>query len=361
MTVEERGGAVATFIGANIEELRDLASTFDANGQALERTARDLTARVATSSWVGADQQRFTDDWHSRLRVTLLGASSSLLSTAHLLRQNAAEQEAASGVGGSIQSPVFARGDSDKPGNPDLYGDLTGKVYWPDEINTDPATIHDFYVKQGQVGDCWFLAALGAVAKQNPEFLSEQMKQNDDGTWTVTFYDDGKPVEITVNPHSPENAAGDYHGDPNWATIYEKAAAEFFGGDYEDLDRDTSDRAFEAITGNSSESRGELSLSEIQDALRDGPVALGTEAAEDDWLFFFDKVDEAQIVPNHAYIVDNVQMREGEDGVEQLMIHIINPWGPGGELDGQSKWGEQWITEEQYHDNFDSVYTGTVG
>jgi hypothetical protein len=358
--VGERGGAVATFIGANVEELRDLASTFDANGQALERTARDLTARVTTSSWVGSDQQRFIDDWHSRLRMTLLGASSSLLSTAHLLRQNAAEQEAASGVGGSIQSPVFAQGDSDKPGNPDGYGDMGERVDWPDSINTSPATISKFFVAQGQVGDCWFLAALGAVAKQNPEFLSEQMQQNDDGTWTVTFYDDGKPVEITVNPHSPDGSAGNYSGEPNWATIYEKAAAEFFGGDYEDLDNDTSDRAFEAITGNSSDSRGELSISEIQDALENGPVALGTEAGDGDF-FLFDKVDEAQIVPNHAYIVDDVAMREGDDGVEQLMIHVINPWGPGGSLDGQSKWGDQWLTEEQYHDNFDSVYTGTVG
>jgi uncharacterized protein YukE len=351
---------VAAFIGANVEELRELAATFDANGQALENTARDLTQRVATSTWEGADQQRFVDDWHSRLRVTLLGACSSLQVTAQLLRQNAAEQEAASGAGGSIQSAVFARGDSDKPGDPDGYGELTGKVVWPDSIPTDMATIHDFYVSQGQVGDCWFLAALGAIAMQNPEFLSEQMKQNDDGTWTVTFYDDGKPVEITVNPWSPNNTAGNYSGKPNWATIYEKAAAEFFGGDYIDLKSDTSDRAFEAITGNESQNRGEISISEIQDALADGPVALGTETSEDDW-FFFDKIDEVQIVPNHAYVVDQVEVREDDNGVEQLMIHIINPWGPGGELDGQSKWGEQWITEDQYHDNFDSVYTGTVG
>ena len=353
---------MATFIGANVEELRELASTFDANGQALESTARDLTARVATSSWEGADQQRFVDDWHSRLRVTLLNASSSLQGTAHLLRQNAAEQEEASGVGGSIQSPVFARGDSDKPGDPEAYGDDMGPVEdWPAHIDTSADTIGDFRVSQGQVGDCWFLAALGAVASQDPEFLSEHIRENDDGTYTVTFYDDGEPVEITVNPNSPANSAGNYGGEPNWATIYEKAAAEFFGGDYEDINSDTSDRAFEAITGNSSDSHGELSLTEIQDALADGPVALGTETSQDDW-FFLDKVDEEQIVPNHAYVVTEVAMHENADGDEELMIHVVNPWGPGKtDEHGQSKWGDQWLTEEQYRENFDSVYTGTVG
>jgi len=256
-------------------------------------------------------------------------------------------------------------GLSDKPGDPDAFGDNMGDLEdWPDTIDTSPEIIESFYVQQGQVGDCWFLAALGGVARENPEFLSEQMVQNEDGTWTVTFYDDGEPVEITVNPTSYENAVGDYGGNVNWATIYEKAAAEFFGGDYGDIDGDFPDRALEAITGNDASSIGDVGLSEIQDALANGPVAVASEAAPGSFQsWFMGGVDDNAIVPGHAYIVNDVAMHVNPaTGEEELMIQLVNPWGPGltGE-DGHSKWGEQWLTEDEYNDNFRDVYAGTVG
>ena len=64
--------------------------------------------------------------------------------------------------------------------------------------------------------------------------------------------------------------------------------------------------------------------------------------------------DRVRIVPNHAYVVTEVKEVDGE-----LKIHVVNPWGPGGGmLDGEQKVGDLWLTEQEYKENFDSVYTG---
>ena len=61
-------------------------------------------------------------------------------------------------------------------------------------------------------------------------------------------------------------------------------------------------------------------------------------------------MNDNSIVPNHAYVVTEVKEVDGE-----LKIHVVNPWGPGGSGD---KVGDVWLTEQEYRENFDSVYTG---
>lgn len=42
-------------------------------------------------------------------------------------------------------------------------------------------------IRQGMVGDCYFLAALGSVVATNPQIVPRIIKAHDDGTFTVTF------------------------------------------------------------------------------------------------------------------------------------------------------------------------------
>ena len=140
-------------------------------------------------------------------------------------------------------------------------------------------------------------------------------------------------------------------GDPSWASVYEKAAAEYWGGSYEDLVMGYSSDAFAAITGATPSTTGEGNLADLKERLADGPVALGTED-EPSWRPFRDEVDDSRVVPNHAYIVDKVEERDGE-----LKVHVINPWGPGEhKQDDGKKVGDMWLTEKQYKQNFDTVY-----
>jgi hypothetical protein len=157
-------------------------------------------------------------------------------------------------------------------------------------------------------------------------------------------------VEITVEASSIKEAARDPLGQANFATIYEKAAAEFFGGNYSDIEGDDPQRALEAITGKDARTDGELSFREVQERLDKGPVVATTESGGD-WNPFTTNdgdVDNEQIVANHAYIVTEIK-----DG----RVHLINPWGPdgGGASDGHFKVGDIWLTEEEYRENFSFI------
>lgn len=43
-------------------------------------------------------------------------------------------------------------------------------------------------VSQGELGDCYFLAALSGIVATNPQFIKQMMRDNEDGTVTVRFY-----------------------------------------------------------------------------------------------------------------------------------------------------------------------------
>lgn len=97
---------------------------------------------------------------------------------------------------------------------------------------------HPSDILQGALGDCYLLASLAAVAQENPEVLENMIRTNDNGTYTVTFYDDGEPVEITVTSDLPlESGSPVFSGNEEqsdspdgraelWPLIIEKAYAQ---------------------------------------------------------------------------------------------------------------------------------------
>ena len=95
------------FYGADVEQLRQLASTMRAAGRKLEGQRLALNAGVAGTPWPGPDAEAFRQEWrtgHSRS----LGAAVILLQQAaeDLLRQ-ADEQQSASAAGGGSAMPVL--------------------------------------------------------------------------------------------------------------------------------------------------------------------------------------------------------------------------------------------------------------
>jgi hypothetical protein len=85
-------------------------------------------------------------------------------------------------------------------------------------------------IKQQDLGDCYFLASLGAVAERSPGLIRSMFIDNGDNTWTVRFYHDGKPDYITVNRDLPTDANGNavFAGWDNglWVALAEKAYAQ---------------------------------------------------------------------------------------------------------------------------------------
>jgi hypothetical protein len=330
-------------IGADVEVLRSLSIKIDRMSSEMRSAELRINYLLQGVEWAGPDLDAFRQEWKARIAPEVRRGNDLLSVMALTLKQNADDQERTSSDGplpspATVPDPVSTEALGDYPAQPE------------GEVTLDDDSLTSDQVYQGQVGDCWFLASLTAVAASNPEFIRQHMRRNPDGTWTVTMFRDGQPVEVTVSASVPPNSAGGPGGEPNWVSIYEKAAASYFGGHYQDIDGDWPDVAFRAITGGDAVRTGELDLAQIQEHLANGPVAVASER-EQTWWPFDDEVDDSRIVPNHAYSVDRVEQHDG-----QMMIHVVNPWGPdGGNLDGVDKVGDLWLTEEQYKQNFSSV------
>jgi hypothetical protein len=59
-------------------------------------------------------------------------------------------------------------------------------LYVKDKDDADEVDAND--IKQGPTGDCWFLAAVLAIAQANPEAIKRLIHDNGDGTYDVTLY-----------------------------------------------------------------------------------------------------------------------------------------------------------------------------
>lgn len=67
-------------------------------------------------------------------------------------------------------------------------------------------TVED--INQGDVGDCYLLAAAGAITVQDPELIEATFTDNGDGTFTVRFFKDGKAEYVTVDRGLPVRDGG---------------------------------------------------------------------------------------------------------------------------------------------------------
>ncbi len=109
------------------------------------------------------------------------------------------------------------------------YQEAAGKLFVDEPAATD--------VRQGDVGDCYWMASLGAVAKQDPNRIRSMFTDNGDGTYTVRLYNNGKAEFVTVDTELPVSAAGKFvfanqggtasdSANELWVALAEKAYAQ---------------------------------------------------------------------------------------------------------------------------------------
>jgi hypothetical protein len=63
-------------------------------------------------------------------------------------------------------------------------------------------------IKQGYLGDCYFMASLAETALKNPAAINNMFVVNGDGTYTVRFYNNGKAEYVTVDSYLPTSNSG---------------------------------------------------------------------------------------------------------------------------------------------------------
>jgi hypothetical protein len=63
-------------------------------------------------------------------------------------------------------------------------------------------------VRQGAVGDCYYVGTLAEIAQQSPQTITSMFIVNGDGTYGVRFYNNGQERFVTVDSQLPTYSGG---------------------------------------------------------------------------------------------------------------------------------------------------------
>lgn len=221
-------------------------------------------------------------------------------------------------------------------------------------------------IRQGTLGNCYFLAALASVAATDPESIQKMIKDNKDGTYTVTF--PGAPDEpITVAAPTAQEM-GLYNGGSKegaWACVIEKAYGQYCqqsvfrrspfnlgGGDTPQEGSDggaVTNNATRLLTGRDVDGDN-LTLSSKAETARKLEEAFSAKppravtAGINNW--FGEKTADGWPLA-HAYSVVGFE----PDGKGGGTVVVRNPWGG---TDGTTS-GTKRISLDEFMKNFSSV------
>jgi hypothetical protein len=200
--------------------------------------------------------------------------------------------------------------------------------------------VHINDVRQGALADCYFVAILGAIARQRPGVIHDMIRDNGDGTYTVTFHRRGpggvfgvrRDHAVTVNNQFWTRSdgtqlyakAGDAgpSGPELWVMLIEKAWAQLRGG-YENI-RGASVSWADAIGTVTGRAHTTILTADLQPAAlfnrvkshfvnRGLPVIFPTPGNRK-------KIQANNVIANHAYVLNEVNE-------PAQTVDLYNPWG----------------------------------
>lgn len=218
-------------------------------------------------------------------------------------------------------------------------------------------------ISQGHVNDCFFLVALAGIAEANPKAVKNMVKENSDGTYSVTFYrsqgqkfvpetvrvDNKLPVAVSDGQYYGVRPAGDLY-----PAVFEKAYAKWKGS-YGAINLGSPTEAMQELTGFESleAAPAEVSLRDLAGLIKQGgAITIGTKYYDDPSILndpLYSKKPggrgDQTLIPRHAYWVERIDPVRGT-------VLLRNPWG----------WGDARIllTEEQFQKSLEEVQYNPV-
>ncbi|EEU44118.1 uncharacterized protein NECHADRAFT_30057 [Fusarium vanettenii 77-13-4] len=231
-------------------------------------------------------------------------------------------------------------------------------------------------IKQGHLGNCWWVAALATIAHRQDLMKKICVEQNEecgvygfvffrDGEWIPTVVDDNLYLKEKDYGHTNEtyDATGKHErrhkrekqtgsdslafakcedANETWFPLLEKAFAKVHG-DYEALEGGWSCLAVEDLTG------GVATMMQANSVLRKDRLwreMLVSDTEDSEFVFSLSAMRPGTdcnngIVQCHAYSVLKATEVEDERGEKVRLVKIRNPWG-GRNYRGQGAWHGPW-------------------
>lgn len=241
---------------------------------------------------------------------------------------------------------------------------LAGALY------SDPAnpigSITPDAVLQGATGDCYFLSAVASLAKVDPQAITSMIKDNGDGSFTVTFPGaPDEPIDVTLSESDAKYAKDANHGD--WVRILEKAYGIYCS---RSMWRRAVFDIFETTPNAVAAGGGSY--------FHDGLKILTGGGVTSNWLSFtrYSTIDEqltkafnekrpatcdtgpvsyAGLPNKHEYSI--LEYHRNADDLKNGTVTIRNPWGDTGPLnaDGSHQPGTFTMTLEEFCKDFHSL------
>lgn len=252
-----------------------------------------------------------------------------------------------------------------------FYSSPAPNIEWkrPHELCDDPRMIVDgidrFDINQGELGDCWLLAAMSSLAMDKKMLCKvlpkdQSFEENYVGMFKFRFWQYGEWVDVVVDDYLPcINGKLVYMRSDSknefWSPLFEKAYAKLHGS-YQALKGGSTCEAMVDFTGG---------CSEIFDLTRTVPADLFTimqksydkkslnctSIAPD--AYKFEAKTELGLIKGHAYSITKVvKAKIATSRVRGLipLVRVRNPWG--NETEWRGTWtdgAEEWsyISEEE--------------
>lgn len=220
-------------------------------------------------------------------------------------------------------------------------------------------------VVQGTIGDCYYLAAVSSLAASNPQAIRDMIRDNGNGTYTVTFPGDtANPVTINGPTDAERGLYNGGHKYGTWAGILERAFGQYqsehanlfrrarvsweSGGniptEYAGASGQTS-WTTELLTGRSTEtisaSNSELATRLERAIDSNSAITAGINPR------LFSNTSTDGYPTRHAYSIIDFE----PDGQGGGMVTVRNPWGQ----NDSSTSGTTRISLQQFQNNFSDV------
>jgi hypothetical protein len=184
-------------------------------------------------------------------------------------------------------------------------------------------------IRQGWLGDCYFMAGLGALAKYAPNTIKQNIVDMGDGTYVVRMFDKQHvehylhmDADLPVSGSSPAYA-GLGVGDTLWVALMEKAWAFFRKnlGTYKSIEGGWPEHTYQSMG---------LRTTVLASTTYNSPglmvQAINNLLANQNSVTFVTKNKAPVLVGLHVYMVDRVI--NNPDG--STSVRVRNPWGTDG-------------------------------